>query len=359
MRLQALYVVILAILLAMTLCGCLNTTSPDQSVATPAFNPPSGTYTSAQNVTITCATTNAVIRYTLDGSEPNENSTVYTVSLGVISPGQIKAKAFKDGKTPSQTAGAQYVIGTFSTNFEYVWGGTFNNGTSDVTVSGLLVDKYEITQADYQVVMGTNPAIGYGVGDDYPVYYVDWFDAILYCNTRSIQESIVPCFSYANFGTDPANWPSDWNSASENHLNISCNWNASGYRLLTESEWEFIARGGILSQGYTYSGGNDPALVGWTYHLTNHATHPVGQKQPNELGIYDMCGNVEEMCWDIYSTYPNQPQTDPHGANIGDWRIKRGGAWRYNPEYATVAYRSYGLALAKRDYIGFRVCRKI
>ncbi len=354
-----LFVTLLAFLLALTFGGCSKSTEPDAAIAIPVFNPAPGAYATVQNVTITCATANVVIRYTYDGSEPNESSDVYTAPIVVDSPILVKAKAFMEGKTPSQTATAQYVVGTYPDNFVYVWGGTFNNGSSDVTVTGLLVDKYETTQADYQAVMGSNPAHGYGEGDTYPVYYVDWFDAILYCNTRSMQEGLTPCYNYAGFGTYPANWPSDWNSDSANHLNLSCNWNANGYRLLTEAEWEFTARGGNLSQGFIYSGGNDPALVAWTYHMTNHGTHPVGQKQSNELGIYDMSGNVLEWCWDVYSGYSNQPQTDPHGPNHGDWRILRGGAWLWNPEYATVSYRLYGLAKAGMDYTGFRVCRKM
>lgn len=349
--------VILFIVFAIS--GCPLTTSPDSVVATPVFSLPSGSYAAAQNIVITCATPNATIRYTIGGSEPDENSALYVAPINVNNPSLIKAKAFKDNMTPSQTSSAQYVVSSFPDNFVYVWGGTFNNGTSDVTVSGLLVDKHEITQAGYQSVMGSNPANGYGVGDNYPVYYVDWFDAVLYCNTRSIQESFMPCYSYAAFGSDPENWPADWNSTSANHLNLSCNWNANGYRLLTEAEWEFTARGGNLSQGYTYSGGNDPAVVGWTYYFTSNSTHPVGQKMANELGIHDMCGNVLEWCWDVYHMYPSQPQTDPHGTNVGDWRTLRGGAWRYNAEYATVSYRQYGLSKAFRDYIGFRVCRKI
>ncbi len=352
---------IMAIIIAITFMSCNKATEPSNTVATPVFDPAPGTYSTPQNVIITCATSDAVIRYTIGRGEPDESSPIYTGPVTVNSPSLIKAKAFKDGKTPSQTARANYLIGTYPDNFVYVWGGTFNNGSSDVTVSGLLVDKYELTQAAYQAVMGSNPASSHGVGDTYPVYYVDWFDAVEYCNRRSIQEGFTPCYSYSTFGTDPANWPTGWNSASENHLSLSCNWSANGYRLLTEAEWEFTARGGNLSQGYTYSGGNDPALVAWTYSLTNHSTHPVGQKLPNELGIYDMSGNVKEWCWDISNgtMYPSQAQTDPHGPNTGEWRVLRGGTWRHNYEYATVTYRSYGLAASFTDYCGFRVCRKM
>jgi formylglycine-generating enzyme len=86
-----------------------------------------------------------------------------------------------------------------------VTGGTFNNGTSDVTVSSFYLDKYEVTQSAYQAVMGVNPASGYGVGPDYPVHNVSWYNAIEYCNKHSINEGLTPCYSYSTYGTNPTN----------------------------------------------------------------------------------------------------------------------------------------------------------
>ena len=103
-------------------------------------------------------------------------------------------------------------------NFVLVEGGTFNNGTSDVTISSFYIDKYELTQADYQAVIGVNPSSSYGVGDNYPVYYVSWFNAIEYCNRRSMQEGLTPCYSYSTYGTSLDNWPTGWNTNSNNQI---------------------------------------------------------------------------------------------------------------------------------------------
>ena len=242
-------------------------------------------------------------------------------------------------------------------NFILVEGGTFNNGTSDVTISSFYIDKYELTQAGYQAVMGSNPASGYGVGSNYPVYYVSWFNAIEYCNRRSIQEGLTPCYSYSSYGTNPANWPWGWNSTSSNHTNVSCNWTANGYRLPTEMEWMFAAKGGNQSQGYTYSGSNSIGDVAWYTSNSGETTHTVGTKAANELGTFDMSGNVWEWVWDIYGSYPSGSQNNPTGANSGSYRVWRGGSWDGSAYDCAVSYRGGYNATGSRSSIGFRICR--
>ena len=242
-------------------------------------------------------------------------------------------------------------------NFVLVAGGTFNNGTSNVTISSFYIDKYELTQAGYQAVMGTNPASGYGVGDDYPVYYVSWFNAIEYCNRMSMQEGLTPCYSYSTYGTNPANWPSGWNTSSTNHTNVSCNWTANGYRLPTEMEWQFAARGGNQTHNYTYSGSNDLNAVGWYSSNSGSTTHTVGTKAANELGTFDMSGNVWEWVWDIYGSYPGGAQTDPHGATSGSTRVDRGGSWYTSANGCTVSVRDDADAPVSDNNVGFRLCR--
>ena len=242
-------------------------------------------------------------------------------------------------------------------NFILVEGGTFNNGTSDVTISSFYIDKYELTQAGYQAVMGSNPASGYGVGDTYPVYYVSWFNAIEYCNRRSMQEGLTPCYSYSSYGTNPDDWPAGWNSSDGNHTNVSCNWTAIGYRLPTEMEWMFAAKGGNQSHGYTYSGSYNLNAVGWYNSNSSGTTHTVGTKAANELGTFDMSGNVWEWVWDINGSYPSGSQTNPTGANSGYARVLRGGGWYSNDHFSAVSYRVDYIATGSGYGLGFRCVR--
>ena len=232
-------------------------------------------------------------------------------------------------------------------NFVFVEGGTFHNGTSNVTISSFYIDKYELTQAEYQAVMGTwnSDPFGWGacgVGNNYPVYYVSWFNAIEYCNRRSIQEGLTPCYSYSTYGTNPDDWPSGWNTNSNNHTNVSCNWTANGYRLPSEAEWEYAARGGLQTHGYTYSGSNDINAVAWYWNNSSDGTKNVGTKAANELGIYDLSGNVWEWCWDVFS-----------GSN----RVRRGGCCSDVADYCTVSFRNGSNATLSVSNIGFRCVR--
>ena len=265
-----------------------------------------------------------------------------------------------DGSIYRVRVSAQNNIYGMPENFVFVGGGTFHNGTSNVTVSSFYLDKYVMTQAGYQAVMGTNPAHDFGVGADYPVYYVSWFNAIEYCNRRSMQEDLAPCYSYSTYGTDPANWPSGWNNSS-NHYRVSCNWTANGYRLPTEMEWMFAARGGNQTHNYVYSGSNNLDSVGW-YNANNNpiGTKQVGRKAPNELGLYDMSGNLWELVWDIHSSsYPSGAQIDPTGATEGTGRLSRGGSWPHEGVYCTVSYRNFSYPTDSVTTLGFRVCRPL
>jgi formylglycine-generating enzyme required for sulfatase activity len=189
----------------------------------------------------------------------------------------------------------------------FVEGGTFqmgsNSGDSDekpvhtVTVSSFYMDKTEVTQAEYRKVMGKNPSY-YSGCDDCPVEKVSWHDANEYAKKV-------------------------------------------GKRLPTEAEWEYAARGGNKSKGYRYSGSNGIDAVGWYDGNSGYKTHPVAQKQPNELGLYDMSGNVWEWCSDWYSDsyYRSSPKNDPQGPNSGSRRVLRGGSWSINDVDCRVANR--------------------
>jgi len=176
-----------------------------------------------------------------------------------------------------------------------------------VTVSSFYMGKYEVTQKEYQEVMGANPSNF--KGDNLPVEMVSWYDAVEYCNKRSQKEGLTPAYTI-------------------NGSNVTWNKSANGYRLPTEAEWEYAARGGNGTPGnYTYSGGNTVGDVAWYEDNSGNSTHAVGTKKPNGLGLYDMTGNVWEWCWDWYGAYSGTAQTDPVGAVSGTYRVLRGGCW--------------------------------
>ncbi|MHC6204669.1 formylglycine-generating enzyme family protein, partial [Breznakiellaceae bacterium SP9] len=205
------------------------------------------------------------------------------------------------------------------------------------------ISKYEITQKEWTAVMGSNPS--YFKGDTLPVEQVSWFDAVEYCNKRSQKEGLTPVYS----GSGAA---------------ITCNFNANGYRLPTEAEWEWAAKGGGKDGPmYEYAGGNDVNSVGWydaNSGVRTHeaGTHEVGTKAPNSLGIYDMSGNVWEWCWDWYGDYSGGSQTDPIGAASESDRVVRGGGWGDYAQYLRSASRYGNTPTDDRAIdVGFRVVR--
>jgi len=215
----------------------------------------------------------------------------------------------------------------------FVEGGTFMMGCTaeqgndcidyeypshQVTVSDFYIGRYEVTQGQWKAIMGTNPS-GIRKGDNYPVEKVSWND---------VQEFI-------------------------RRLNVQT---GNNYRLPTEAEWEFAARGGNRSQGYMYSGSNNVNDVAWYNDNSGRSTHSVGLKHSNELGIYDMSGNVMEWCNDRKGKYSSSSKIDPTGALSGNRHIFRGGSWAYNKRHARVSHRYYDkFERRKNDYLGFRL----
>lgn len=177
--------------------------------------------------------------------------------------------------------------------------------------------KYEVTQAQWQAVMGSNPSRFKGA--DLPVECVSWNDC---------QEFIRKLNSLTG----------------------------RRFRLPTEAEWEYAARGGKKSRGYQYGGSNDIGAVAWYGDNSGSKTHPVGMKQANELGIYDMAGNVWEWCQDCYASYNNSPQTNPTGPSNGDFRVDRGGSWGCAARYCRASFRFNYDPDFSNDFIGFRLC---
>ncbi|NUM70071.1 MAG: SUMF1/EgtB/PvdO family nonheme iron enzyme [Ignavibacteriaceae bacterium] len=206
-----------------------------------------------------------------------------------------------------------------------------------VKLDSFYISKYQVTQEEWEFVMGKNPSHFRGERN-LPVEKVSWFDSVEFCNKLSEKEGLQKVYS------------GSWD-------NITMNMNADGYRLPTEAEWEYAARGGSLSKGYEYSGSNNSWEVAWYYVNSNNNTHPVGQKQPNELGIYDMSGNVWEWCWDWYGNYSSDSQNNPAGPVSGSDRVNRGGSWFNDAGNLRPADRYGSYPVSRHDNLGFRIAR--
>ncbi len=269
--------------------------------------------------------------------------------------------------------GMVYVPGgifSMGDNFE---GDTDERPVHSVYVSAFYMDKTEVTKAQWDEVYTWAVANGYSFnntgsskGSNHPVYAVNWHDVIKWCNARSQKEGLSPVYAvsgsvYKTGLADP-----------------DCNWNANGYRLPTEAEWEKAARGGLSDNrfpwGYTinhdfanyrangsaYSYDTSPYSI-YTYHPTYATggepyTAPVGSFAVNGYGLHDMSGNIFEWCWDWYEEayYGVSPTSDPRGPSSGSDRVRRGGNWYSFADGCRAADRSYRAPGGAGDHLGFR-----
>ena len=194
----------------------------------------------------------------------------------------------------------------------------------------------EVTQKLYTSVMGSNPS--YNKGDNNPVEKVSWYDAVYFCNKLSEKFGYTPVYS-VNGTTDVSKWNYTPHNYDSIRGEVTQNTKANGFRLPTEEEWEYAARGG---QGYTYSGSDNLDEVGWYKKNSGGRTHPVAQKKANGYGLYDMSGNVWEWCWDV-------------GPYDGYHRYNRGGGYNYGDRYCKVGSRGRDHARDQYRNLGFRI----
>ncbi|MBQ6653606.1 MAG: SUMF1/EgtB/PvdO family nonheme iron enzyme, partial [Prevotella sp.] len=248
-----------------------------------------------------------------------DNSTVE------IPVGKVKDITFTE-KEKNQVFTEVFTVEGVSFTMIRVVGGTFQMGESaddndvtpvhDVTLSDYYIGETEVTQELWEAVMGSNPS--YFSGAKRPVECVTWNDC---------QEFITKLNALTG----------------------------QQFRLPTEAEWEFAAKGGTKSKGYTYSGSNTIGDVAWYFDNSDNQTHEVATKAPNELGIYDMSGNVWEWCQDWYGSYSSSAQTNPTGPSSGSFRVFRGGSWLSYSEFCRSANRYIDDPTCGNDNVGLRI----
>jgi formylglycine-generating enzyme required for sulfatase activity len=243
----------------------------------------------------------------------NDSLITCTVPTGVTSG---KLKVVVGTKTSNEIS---YIIQQSSSLIPMVLipKGSFYMGTDDtddwdnlpkhkITISNdFYMAKYEITQEQWKVVYGNISNPSKYVGTKFPVDQITWFKTLDLCNQLSKIEKLTECYTI-------------------NGETVTCNWNANGYRLPTEAEWEYACRGGTISDFY-----GTISEIGWTNSNSKNAPNEVGLKLPNSFGLYDMSGNIYEWCWDYYDSeyYATSPASDPKGPVTGEERILRSGSW--------------------------------
>ncbi len=265
-----------------------------------------------------------------------------------------------------------------------VTGGTFQMGSADtgfsdeqpvhqVGVASFYMDTTDVTQANFQQLMGFNPS--YYSGDPLrPVETVTWFDAVLYCNVRSKENNFDTVYSYTSLKLDTVYYPTLTTDSVKMDTGKTClgmeglaiNYAKNGFRLPTEAEWEYACRAAGTTDFYW--GRNYPPITQadtfaidsnavWYVNSTNGTTQPVAGKRRNAFGLYDMAGNVWEWCNDWYGSYTGESQTSPGGPGTGISRVLRGGSWSDLDPFLRSANRYESDPGTRSGNVGFRCVR--
>ena len=239
------------------------------------------------------------------------------------------------GKFEKGVSGGHFMMGALPKDDKAF---KFEKPRHEVVISqDMVVMKYVVTQKLYKTVMGNNPS--YFKGADRPVESVSWVDAVTFANALSQYCGLSAAYKI-------------------NGEEVICDWDSDGWRLPTEAEWEYLARGG---EEHKYSGSNNLGDVAWYgEEYSTGSTHPVGQKASNGFGLFDMSGNVFEWTWDWYNEdyYSSDSVTDPRGPSSGSYRVYRGGSWSITARNARSSFRFSNGPSFSGGTLGFRFLRK-
>ncbi len=225
----------------------------------------------------------------------------------------------------------------------------------------------EVTQGLWEGVWGNwpgqHPSTEYGKGDDYPLYYVNWYDAVKFCNFLTKADQSIDPDEQVYYSDEDLTTPYTDGTA------VYADWTKKGYRLPTEAEWEYAVRyidGKTWLPGHHVSGDrsapyNTSTVIGdYAWYDGNNSINgskEVGRKKANALGLYDMSGNLFEWCYDWFAAYSGEPKTDPHGPDGGGERIVRCGSWKGVALNMICAHRNSSNPGSRSDSYGFRLCR--